>query len=242
MEFSLHRQLKALHGDDVEVTEGNFRADAIGPSGVWVEIQTGPLGPLRGKLERLLPHREVGIVKPVVVERRIVKRGAPDGPDLSARRSPWRGALVEVFDDLVGLARVFPHPRLRIDVLAVAIDEVRVPRRRWPGYRVADRRLVEVRQSVSLHAAADLWSLLPAGIPEPFTTLELAARLDRPVGFAQRVAYCLRLSGAAVQLGKRGNRLIYGRPAPVPPAPKLTSRARSARASRRPGGDNRPAR
>ena len=43
---------------------------------------------------------------------------------------------MDAFDDLVGLAPVFPHPNLRVDVLAVAIDEVRVPRRRWPGYAV----------------------------------------------------------------------------------------------------------
>lgn len=33
--------------------------------------------------------------------------------------------------------------------------------------------------------------------------------LDRPLSFAQRVAYCLRLTGAARVVGKQGNRLIY---------------------------------
>jgi hypothetical protein len=63
--------------------------------------------------------------------------------------------------------------------------------------------------TVPLRLAADLWTLLPDGLDEPFTTLDLADRLNRPVAFAQRVAYCLRLSGAAEQVGKRGNRLIY---------------------------------
>ena len=38
---------------------------------------------------------------------------------------------------------------------------------------------------------------------------ELAQTLDRPLAFAQRVAYCLRLTGAARVVGKQGNRLIY---------------------------------
>ena len=46
-----------------------------------------------------------------------------DGADLSCRLSPKRGAMLDVFDDLIGLARVFPHPNLRIDVMEVAIDE-----------------------------------------------------------------------------------------------------------------------
>ena len=93
----------------------------------------------------------------------------------------------------------------------MAIDEIRVPSRRWPGHRVLDRRLVAVRESASLRTAADLWSLLPAGLDGPFTTVDLAEHLGRSVAFAQRVAYCLRLSGAAEVDGKRGNRLVYAR-------------------------------
>jgi hypothetical protein len=140
-----------------------------------------------------------------------VRRARPDGPDLSARTSPRRGCLADVFDDLVGLARVFPDPNLRVDVLAVAIDEVRVPRRRRPGFAVIDRRLREVRAARTLHTATDLWDLLPDGLASVFTTLDLAALLGRDIGFAQRVAYCLRLAGACIVCGKRGNRLVYHR-------------------------------
>ncbi len=215
METSLHRQLKERYGPgcggSVEVVAEGFRADAVGADGGWVEIQSGALGPLRPKLRRLLPGRPVLVVKPVVVERRIVKRARRDGPDGSGRLSPRRGDLADVFEDLIGLARLFPHPNLRIDVLAVAIDEIRVPRRRWPGFAVIDRRLREVRQVVPLQEAEDLWRLLPDDLPSPFTTLDLANRLDRPIANAQRVAYCLRHTGAAVPCGKQGNRIVYQR-------------------------------
>jgi hypothetical protein len=148
-----------------------------------------------------------------------VRRKTRDGADLTARLSPKRGQTFDVFDDMVGLAQLFPHPNLWIEVLAVEIDEVRIPRRRWPGYRVADRLLRNVVGSITLREAADLWSLIPPHCASPFTTRELAQCLGKPLFFAQRVAYCLRLAGAARNVGKRGNSLVYVRPDPPAPAP-----------------------
>jgi len=218
VETSLHRQLKARYGPDrggrSEVVIGGFRIDAVDPDGTLIEVQSAALGPLRGKLARLLPDHRIRVIKPVVVSRRIVRRARADGPDLSARSSPKRGDPVEVFD-----------------VLAVAIDEVRIPRRRRPGYAVVDRRLREILGTTTLHAAGDVWALLPVGLPDPFTTRELADRLDRPEPFAQRVAYCLRLAGAVDVLGKRGNRLVYGHPAcrAQPPSSAATGSASAIR-------------
>jgi hypothetical protein len=213
VETSLHRTLKERYGPDsggrAEVVLKGFRVDAVTPEGALIEVQSGPLGPLRAKLERLLPEHRVHVIKPVVLTRRLVRRARRDGADLAARRSPRKGAVVDVFDDLIGLVRIFPHPNLRVDVLGVEIDEVRVPRRRWPGYAVVDRRLRGVIATLPLCEAGDLWTLLPGCWPGPFTTLDLAEALGRPVEFAQRVAYCLRLAGAAHVRGKAGNRLIY---------------------------------
>ena len=94
--------------------------------------------------------------------------------------SPKRGRIVDVFDDLIGLAKVFPHPNLQIDVLAVEIDEVRVERRRRPGYSVVDRRLREFVASVALREAADLWRLIPEGPEGAFSTRDLAERPGMP--------------------------------------------------------------
>jgi len=215
VETTLHRQLKARFGPEAggrsEVAVGGYRVDAIDPDGVLIEVQSKGLGTLRAKLRRLLAEHQVRVVRPVVIGRRVVRRARRDGPDLSARLSPKRGALIDVFDDLVGLSSVFPHANLRIDVLAVEIDEVRITRRRRPGFEVADRRLREVVTTVSLREARDLWALLPGDWSGRFTTRNLAERLGRPAGFAQRVAYCLRLAGAVHTLGKNGRRRIYAR-------------------------------
>ncbi len=215
METSLHRSLKERYatggGQRPEVVIGGFRVDAVDDAGRLVEVQSGPLGPLRGKLSRLLVEHRIRVVKPVPLKRRIVRRTRPDGPDLSSRCSPRRGVLLDVFDDLIGVVRVFPHANLEIQILGVTIDEIRVPRRRRPGYAVIDRRLGEILQSASLRDARDLWGLFPDGLDgrDSFTTHDLAEQLGRSLWFAQRVAYCLRLTGAARVVGKARNRLIY---------------------------------
>ena len=215
METSLHRLLKERYATGgsqrPEVAICGFRVDAVDDAGRLVEVQSGALGPLRGKLRRLLPEHRIRIVKPVVLKRRVVRRSRRDGPDLSARCSPKRGELHDVFDDLIGVVRVFPHANLDIEILGVTIEEVRVPRRRWPGYIVADRRLGAIHGTTSLVHAGDLWALLPERCDgrAAFTTRDLAQQLDRPLGFAQRVAYCLRLTGAARVVGKSGNHWVY---------------------------------
>lgn len=236
METTLHRQLKDHFADaatgSVEFRSDGFRADAIGPDGEWVEIQSSPLGQLRPKLLRLLPLRRVRVVKPIVLERRIIVLGRSGGPEKPPRRSPYRGDLVEVFDDLVHLVQVFPDPHLRLDVLGVTIDEVRSPRRRRPGYAVEDRRLREIRRTIRVEQPRDLWELLP---PRPegrwadgFTTRDLDGWLGRGLAFAQRVAYCLRLAGAVEVSGVRDRHRVYriADVEPTAPSPAATSRVR----------------
>lgn len=216
MESSLHRALKRIHGPDdggrEEARVDGLRIDAVDGRGALVEIQLGSLAAIRRKLERLLGagHR-VRLVRPILEARRIVRRARPDGPDLSARTSPRRGRAIDVFEDLVSLAGVFPHRLLSVEVLEVQVDEIRVPQRRWPGHRVADRGLRGTGRRVVLSEAADLWTLLPEGLMEleTFTTRDLAERLGRPDWFAQRVAYCLRRSGAVAEAGFDRRRRRY---------------------------------
>jgi len=215
MEWSLHRQLKERFGPDAggrsEVTLGSFRVDAEGPDGRLIEVQSSPLGLLKPKLSQLLATHRVEVIKPVVIRRRRIRRDFRTGLILGSRLSPKRGALIDAFDELVGIAHLFPHTNLSIKVMGVDVDEVREPRRRRPGYTVVDRILREEVESVDLVDGSDLWKLLPEDLPGRFSTSQLAERLGRPVDFARRVAYCLRKCGAAEVIGKQGNRRIYGR-------------------------------
>ena len=54
----------------------------------------------------------------------------------------------------------------------------------------------------------DLHQLLPSDLPEPFTTKQLAEQLEIPRDQAQKIAYVLRKTGAAIEVGKEVNALL----------------------------------
>ena len=235
MEWSLHRALKERHaealGGRCEVVVGSFRIDAQAADGSLVEIQSSPLSQIRSKLTCLLDDHAITVVKPVVLTRRVVRVDRRSGQQLSVRRSPWRGTLVDIFDELVGIARVLSHPNLRLEIVGVDIDEIRSDRRRRPGYTVLDRTLSDVLESRRVDQPDDLWSLLPGDLESPFTTRDIAQMLGESESFAQRVAYCLRHAGASRVLGKTGNRLIYERVESLPSISEAVSRSSRCRPS-----------
>jgi hypothetical protein len=219
METSLHRELKRLYAGDaaqVEVPLLGYRIDAVA-DGVLVEIQHGSLGAIRDKVARLLSGHDVLVVKPIVATRRLIKRAAIDGPVVDRRLSPKRGRLLDLFDELVHFTRVFPHRRLTLETPLVDVEEWRYPghgrRRRWRqrDHQVQDQKLLAVREVVRFQTIDDLWRLLPGDLPGPFHTGHLAAALEVDRGFAQRIAYCLRQTGAARSVAKAGNALLYER-------------------------------
>ena len=218
METSLHRALKAWYAADeggrVEVRVDGYRIDAVEPDGRLVEVQCGPLAALRPKLARLLPGHRVRVVQPVLARRRIVRRDRVDGPDRSARYSPRRGDAFDAFEHLVGLAGLLAEPNLTVDVLRVEVDEVRLTGRGRRGDRVLDRRLREVVGLDRIAGPADLLAIVPGPLPQPFTTRDLARLAGRPDWLARRAAYCLRVSGAAVEVGRRGALRSYRLEAP----------------------------
>jgi hypothetical protein len=74
---------------------------------------------------------------------------------------------------------------------------------------VVERRLVDVVDRVVFADPADLARLLPDGLPERFTTGDIAVGLGRPPRIAQQLAYCLRRLGLIEAVGKRGNTVEY---------------------------------
>lgn len=219
METSLHKQLKLLYASsqsDTEVSVDGFRIDAIAESGELIEIQHASLGAIRDKTLQLLKQsrHSLRIVKPVIGRKKLVTLTAPDGEIKRQRMSPKQGDVLDIFEDLVHFCSVFPKKRLTLEMLLIDAEEIRVDRaaKRWrrKNYRCLDTGLLEVRESVLLRTRADMLRLLPMEhLPSPFDTAELAAAMQRPRWFAQKVAYCLRKTGAAKIAGKSGNSQLY---------------------------------
>lgn len=216
-EKHLHAALKrwyARPGDRFEVPVDGFVVDLVRGDQL-IEVQTRSFSSMKRKAVALLGvgHR-LRIVHPIPVDKWIVKIDA-DGVLVSRRRSPRHGSAADVFGELVSIAEVLGHPLLEIEVLLTTVEEHwryglhRAWRRR--GWSVSERRLLEVLQTVRLSCPAELAGLLPADLPESFTTADLAAKLGRPPRAAQQMAYCLRRVGAVTAVGKQGNAVIYQR-------------------------------
>ncbi len=217
METSLHRDLKTLYaGQDAqfEVSLGDYRIDVMS-GGRLVEIQHGSLAAIRDKVKTLFKNHLVVVVKPIVVQKLLVKLTSKGGPITSRRLSPKRGTLLDLFDDLVHFTGVFPHRRLTLEVPLVDIEEWRYPghgrRRRWrhDDYQVEDQKLVAVHATYRFQTAADLARLVERPMPRPFHTGHLAESLRVNRWSAQRIAYCFRQTGAVREVGKQGNARLY---------------------------------
>jgi len=223
MESTLHRELKLLYSgsiDDVEVQVDGYRIDAV-VGGTLYEIQQASLGALREKVRSLLVRYPVVVVKPLASRKLLIRRAKQQGPVISSRFSPLRETVFHLFEDLVYFVDLFPHPRLTLEVVLTEQEEHRITkvrRRRFgPDYRVEDRRLVQVVSTHTLRTLADLRALLPATLISPFTTEDLAREARIPRWIAQKMAYCLRKTGAVNVLGKKGRAVLYELPAPEKP-------------------------
>jgi hypothetical protein len=217
METSLHRQLKERYAEDGGLTEqrlGRYRIDVVRGRQL-VEIQLSSLSSIRDKIKALLKKHDVLVVKPIIIRKHLVKRKREGGQVVSRRRSPKQRTLLDVFEELVHFTRVFPHKRLTLEVLLIEIEEWRYPghgrRRRYRDndHEVEDQHLLEVHGVHEFRSASDLCRLLPPELPKPFHTGHIADGLSVDRWIAQRMAYCLRHTGALKQVGKLGGAWLY---------------------------------
>lgn len=217
-EKPLHASLKEWYsepGDRVECPVDGFVIDLV-RGDLLIEIQTSGFSSMKQKVLALLDAgHHVRIVHPIPVDRFIVKVD-DDGTILSRRRSPRHGDPTDVFSELVSFPGSIAHAGLEVEVVMTIEEQYRVhtPDRAWrrKGWTVLERRLVDVVDTLLLTSADDLLGLLPSGLPEKFTTTDLAAGLGRPKRVGQQMAYCLRTVGAVAVVGKAGNSVLYQLP------------------------------
>lgn len=216
-ERSLHRALKARYavgGGATEQAVDGFVADVVA-GGRIVEVHTGGFRPLRRKLPRLLERHPVTLVHPVARDRYIVKVPADPNAPPTRRRSPKHGSVFDVFPALASIPALLAHPNLTLEVVMTVEEEVRAltGRGSWRrrGWAILDRRLVDVVETFAVSSMGDLFALLDAGLPERFTTRDVAAAMGSSRRLGQLAAFCFRKGGASEVCGKKGNALVYRR-------------------------------
>jgi hypothetical protein len=213
-EGALHAQMKEWYrrrGDRIEQVVDGFVVDLV-RGDLLVEIQTGSFAPLRRKLDQLTRQHRVRLVAPLPLVRRII-RLSDEGDMLSARRSPRRGRVEDIFNLLVSIPSLLCHPRFELELILSHQDELRVYRQgqafRRHGWVVVGRRLVSIEGCVRIASPGDAASLLPPGLDELFDTAQLAEAAAIERRLAQQMAYCLRAMGVLETAGKRGNAVLH---------------------------------
>jgi hypothetical protein len=213
-EHSLHSQLKnwyAREGDLVEAKFGNYVVDIVRDD-LFIEIQTRNFSSIKKKLSQMILNHQVRLVYPIPFVKWIT-RLTKEGSKLTRRRSPKRGRVEELFNQLVYLPYFCSDLNAEVEVLLVNVEEYLIDdgkgswrRRKWS---IHDRELLSVEHSEVFRNPSDFNQLLPNELPTEFTVRQLSKLSKLPIRLTQRMAYCLRHMDVIELHGKKGRANLY---------------------------------
>lgn len=213
----LHSTLKEYYlgqGASEEVLVDGYWIDIV-QGELLIEIQTRNFTALRKKVADLLQRHPVRIVHPVPIEKWIVRLPPDDKTVKTRRKSPRRGRLEDLFNELVRIPDLLSHPNFSLEILMIREEEIRKAdgKGSWRrnGVSILDRRLLEIVEKHLFLSPPDLRKLLPEDLEEPFTNRELARKLAISPRLAGRMTYCLRSMQILQIVGKDSKSNLYRR-------------------------------
>ncbi|MGD2012241.1 MAG: hypothetical protein PVH37_13845 [Desulfobacterales bacterium] len=214
-EKSLHTALKQWYrqsGDLLEEMVDGFHIDIVRRK-LLIEIQTTNFSSIRNKLTKLIKMHCVRLVYPIAQEKWIVRLAADGITQLGRRKSPKKGNLFHLYQELVRIPELIKSRNFSLEVLLIREEEIRCDdgRGSWrrKGWSIADRRFLEVVHRHIFKKPADFLTIIPEKLSDPFSTQDLAVRINQPRWLAQKMAYCLRKMGAIEVVGKTENSILY---------------------------------
>lgn len=215
-ERSLHASLKdwlSEPGDEIEKQVDGYHIDIVrGP--LLIEIQTRNFSAIKRKLATLLEEHQVKLVHPIA-RAKWIQRVDQRGRKVSRRKSPRRGRIEHLFQELIRIPRLATNPKFSMKVLFIEEEEIwrddgkgSWRRGKWS---ISDRRLLKVVGSKDLETTQDYLDLLPDGLAQEFTNRQLSKALGISSNLAGKMSYSLRKMGALETVGKRGNAHLFSR-------------------------------
>ena len=126
-ERSLHSALKdwyAVPGDRLEAKVDGFHIDILRHK-LLIEIQTSNFSSQRKKLTTLTGKHNVRLVFPIAKEKWIVRLSADGLTRLGRRKSPKKGHLLLLFEELVSIPSLMKVENFSLEVLLIQAEEVR---------------------------------------------------------------------------------------------------------------------
>lgn len=214
-ESSLHSELKKwyfLEGDDVEAKVDDFIVDIV-RGDLLIEIQIANFSAIKPKLRRLLNDHRVRLVCPIPKVKWIIHRSKTKGEMFGRRKSPKKGRLPDLFNELIRIPNLLTKENLSVEVLMIEAEEVWCNdgkgswRRR--GASVEDRKLIRVFQRKVFEHPSDFLEILPKDLAHPFSNKDLAKSLAIPVNQSRKITYTLRKIGAISLVGKNRNEMLF---------------------------------
>ena len=214
-ENSLHAALKIWYsqpGDRFETIVDGYVIDLV-RGDLLIEVQTGNFSSIKRKLGKLLENHTVRLIYPVPLEKWILRVAADEITILGRRKSPKRGQVSDIFQELVRFPHLVSDPNFSLEVVLIREevvwrDDGRGSWRR-KGISIADRRLLEIVSRFVFFGSDDFRILIPPGLAQYFTVIELAKALGQTRFTAGKMAYCLRKWGVLEIAGKRGRAYVY---------------------------------
>ena len=215
-EKSLHSSIKqwyAVPGDRLEVKVDKYIIDLVREDSL-IEIQTRNFSAIGNKLRDLVKYNKVMLVHPIAVEKYIVTMEDSEEV-ISRRKSPKKGKLTDLFDELVRIPDLIGSENFILEILMTKEEEIRCKdgKGSWrrKGISIKDRKLLEVTEKITFKEEKDFLRFLPEELPQSFTNKDLAKILKVTVYKARKITYCFRKMKIIKEIGKTKNELIFER-------------------------------
>lgn len=213
-EKSLHAALKFYFEPDESCHElplGGFVADIIGEYGV-IEIQTRSLRKLVRKLDAFLEACPVTVVHPLCKEKYLVWHN-PDGTVAARRKSNAHAALWHALPELYAIKYALDNPRFQLCLCLLTVEEHRCldgggAKKKIRATKL-DRVPVRMHEEIWFSAPRDYLRFLPEGLPDSFSSAEVASAGRMPVAYARLLLNILTYLELLSPAGQQGNTKLY---------------------------------
>lgn len=222
-EKTVHAVLKNFYEQDEdchEIPVEGLVAD-IYNNGNIIEIQTAHFNKLRDKLGRFLPYYDVTVVYPIPATKMLIYFDNETGEITSKRKSPKRGNAYHIFPELYKIKSFLNDEHIHFIITLMDVEEYKVlncenmnGKRRKSRYGRKksmryDRIPVGIVDEVHIERKEDYMQFLPIGLPEEFTTKDLAKEANIHVSLAQVTLNILTYTGNVERIGKKGRNILY---------------------------------
>lgn len=214
-ENSLHLALKQYFAGEtgqIEVCIDGYFVDVV-QDNLLIEVQTRSFSSIKAKLAVLMQTHKVLLVHPIPLIKWIVQQSGDGSEQLYRRKSPRKGRLEHLFNELVRFPDYMNHPHFSICLVLTHEEEIRRQdgRGSWrrKGASISDRNLLKIDSTHMFSSPVDFLPFLPVDLEQPFTNRQLAEAGKMQINLARKMSYCLRLMGLIEVTGKQQREMLY---------------------------------